>query len=59
MTEFEVEAYLEQVVSRIRTSVSPAGSGGDPKCPALDLGPLLLRLPGETWILRGEMDGDV
>jgi len=43
-----VEAYLEQVVSRIRTSVSPAGSGGDPKCPALDLGPLLLRLPGET-----------
>ena len=44
----EVDAYVEQVVSRIRTT-PPKESGEPAECPALDLGPLLLRLPGETW----------
>lgn len=42
-----VDAYVEQVVSRIRTT-PPKESGEPAECPALDLGPLLLRLPGET-----------
>lgn len=37
-----VDQYLEQVVSRVRTSPTVE------RFPALDLGPLLLRLPGEA-----------